>query len=81
LGGDLVVGTLVGTFFAFLLGTFNPQLVNKAGPDWLWMGGREDVIRNLYFRPNGSFRRYGRLALLATVIAGSAACYWMLHRV
>jgi hypothetical protein len=72
-----VVGAIFGTFLSFLLGIFHPGVANKAGPDWLWMGGRDDIIRNLYFRPNGSFRRYGRLALAATLIAGSAACYWM----
>ena len=36
----------------------------------------DDVIRNLYFRPNGTFRRYGRAALLATLGFGSAALYW-----
>lgn len=71
-------GALVGTFVSFVVGLFNPYVVNKAGPDWLWMGGRDDVIRNLYFRPNGTFRRYGRVALLATFFAGSAALGWML---
>jgi hypothetical protein len=70
----------VGTFFSFLLGIFNPRVVNKAGPDWLWGGGRDDLIRNLYFRPNGSFRRYGRIALLVTIVAGSGALYWLLQR-
>ena len=55
---------LVGTFCSFVYGIFNPYVVNKAGPDWMWGGGRNDVLRNLYFRPNGSFRRYGRIALL-----------------
>jgi len=73
-----VFGALVGTFFSFVLGMFNPYVINKAGPDWMWMGGRDDVIRKLYFRPNGSFRRYGRVALLATFFAGSAALGWML---
>ena len=71
-------GALVGTFVSFVVGLFNPYVLNKAGPDWLWMGGRDDVIRNLYFRPNGTFRRYGRVALLATLFAGSAALAWML---
>ena len=75
----MVGGVMVGTFFAFLLGIFNPAVVNKAGPDWLWMGGRDDVIRNLYFKPNGSFKRYGRAALFLTLIAGTAAFAWMLH--
>jgi hypothetical protein len=57
----------------------DPRILNKAGPDWMWMGGRDDVIRNLYFKPNGSFRRYGRAALLVTFVAGSAAIAWMLH--
>ena len=35
----------------------------------MWGGGRNDVLRNLYFRPDGSFRRYGRIALSATLIA------------
>ncbi|MBV8032637.1 MAG: hypothetical protein JO035_14090 [Betaproteobacteria bacterium] len=76
----MVAGMLVGTFFSFLLGIFNPLVANKAGPDWLWMGGREDVLRNLYFRRNGSFRRYGRPALVLTLILGSAAFCWLLQR-
>lgn len=71
---------MVGTLFSFLLGIFNPYVVNKAGPDWLWAGGRDDVIRNLYFLPNGRFRRYGRPALVLTLILGSAALLWMLQR-
>jgi hypothetical protein len=73
-----VFGALVGTFFSFVLGFFNPGVINKAGPDWLWVGGRDDVIRNLYFRHDGTFRRYGRLALLATLFGGSATLLWML---
>lgn len=76
----MALGVFVGTLFSFLLGIFNPYVVNKAGPDWLWGGGRDDLIRNLYFRPNGSFRRHGRLALVVTILAGSAALYWMLQR-
>jgi hypothetical protein len=44
----------------------------------MWGGGRDDLLRNLYFRPDGTFRRYGRLALLATLFGGSTALYWML---
>lgn len=73
-----MAGVFVGTFFAFLLGIFDADVVNKAGPDWLWMGGRDDVLRNLYFHPNGTFRRYGRAGLLLTLFAGSAAFYWIL---
>jgi hypothetical protein len=73
-----VLGMLAGTFCSFVLGIFNPYVVNKAGPDWLWGGGRDDVLRNLYFRRDGSFRRYGRVALLATLCGGSASRYWMM---
>jgi hypothetical protein len=71
----VALGVVVGTFFSFLLGIFNPYVVNKAGPDWMWTGGRDDLIRNLYFKPNGTFRRYGRLALVATVCFGTIALY------
>jgi hypothetical protein len=73
-----VIGFVVGAFCAFLTGIFNPYVVNKAGPDWMWGGGRNDVVRNLYFRHDGSFRRYGRIALLATLVGGSATLIWML---
>jgi len=69
---------VVGTFCSFVMGIFNPYVANKAGPDWMWGGGREDILRNLYFKPNGSFRRYGRIALLATLSGGSAALFWLL---
>ncbi|HSA71626.1 MAG TPA: hypothetical protein VLF65_18740 [Burkholderiales bacterium] len=73
-----MLGILVGTFCSFITGIFNPYVANKAGPDWMWGGGRDDLLRKLYFRPDGTFRRYGRLALLATLFGGSAALYWML---
>jgi len=75
-----VLGVFVGTFLSFVFGLFNPQVVNKAGPDWMWGGGRDDLIRSLYFRPNGTFRRYGRVALMLTLAGGSVAVYWMLQR-
>jgi len=76
-----VAGMLVGTFFSFLLTMFDSSVPNKAGPDWLWAGGRDDLVRNLYFRPNGAFRRFGRIALLATLLAGGAALAWMIQRI
>ena len=60
---------VVGSCLSFFLGVLTPA----AGPDWMWAGGREDVIRGLFFRPNGSFRRYGRPALFLTLVAGSVA--------
>ena len=72
----MVLGALVGTFVSFFITLFDPRVVNKAGPDWLWGRGRDDLIRNLYFRPNGTFRRYGRAALMLTLLGGSGALYW-----
>jgi hypothetical protein len=76
----VTLGVFVGTFFSFVLGIFNPYIINKAGPDWLWGGGRDDMIRNLYFKPNGSFRRHGRPALVATLCFGAIALYSLLQR-
>jgi hypothetical protein len=45
----------------------------------MWTGGRDDLIRNLYFKPNGGFRRYGRVALVATLSLGVAALYSLLR--
>ena len=73
-------GVLVGTFCSFVLGLLNPAVANKAGPDWLWAGGRSDFVRNLYFRPNGAFRRFGFLGLVVTFAAGSASLLWVLAR-
>jgi hypothetical protein len=75
-----VFGAFVGTFVSFLMTLFSTGVPNQAGPDWMWAGGRNDFIRNLYFRQNGSFRRFGRVALLATLFAGTGALYWLLHR-
>ncbi len=77
----MVAGVVVGTFFSFLLGIFNPVVVDKAGPDWLWAGGRDDLVRNLYFRRDGKFRRYGRPALVVTLALGCAALYWISQRI
>ena len=75
-----VAGVMVGAFCSFLLGLINPGVVNKAGPDWLWAGGRSDFVRNIYFRPDGGFRRFGRLALFLTLAGGSSAMFWVLSR-
>ena len=73
----MVFCSTAGAFASFLMALIDPRVANKAGPDWLWMGGRDDVVRNLYFRPNGSYRRYGRIALLATFALGTAALLWI----
>jgi len=38
--------------------------VKGAGPDWIWRGGRRDPVRNLLFRPDGTWRRYAKLGVL-----------------
>jgi hypothetical protein len=68
-----MLAMLVGSCFSFFLGMFRPA----AGPDWMWAGGRQDVIRGLFFQPNGKFRRYGRPALFLTLAAGSVALAWL----
>ena len=73
----MVFCSMLGAMASFLIGVVDPRVANKAGPDWLWMGGRDDVIRGLYFRPNGAFRRYGLLALMLTLAAGTAALVWL----
>jgi hypothetical protein len=77
----VLASSFIGMVVSFSAGLFDPRVLNKAGPDWFWMGGRGDVIRNLYFRPNGSFRRFGLPALVLTLAAGSMAFYWLLQRI
>ena len=73
----MVFCSTVGALASFLMALIDPRVANKAGPDWLWMGGRDDVVRSLYFKPNGSYRRYGKVALVATFVLGSAALFWI----
>jgi len=77
----MVFCSTLGALASFLLGIVDPRVVNKAGPDWLWMGGRDDVVRNLFFQPNGKFKRYGLLALMLTFAVGAAALYWLIGRI
>ncbi len=76
----MVFCSTLGALASFLVGLMDPRIVNKAGPDWLWMGGRDDVVRNLFFKPNGTFRRYGLVALLTTFASGAAALLWIAQR-
>lgn len=37
---------------------------NGAGPDWMWRLGKDDPMRNIFFRQNGTWRRFGKLGML-----------------
>jgi hypothetical protein len=76
----MVFSSALGALASLFVSLIDPRVINKAGPDWLWIGGRDDVIRNLYFKPNGAFRRYGFVALMLTFLAGAAALYWVIGR-
>jgi hypothetical protein len=73
----MVFCSMLGALASFLMALLNPRVLNKAGPDWLWMGGRDDVVRNLFFKPDGALRRYGFVALVFTFAAGAAALIWI----
>lgn len=65
-----------------LVRAFNPRVMNKAGPDWRWRAGKHDPVRNVFFREDGSFRRYGRLAFVALLLLGVLAAisfFWTLY--
>ena len=67
-------GMLVGTFCSFVMGIFNPYVVNKAGP-WMWGGGRDECETLLpprrHFPPLWPPRP-------DALFGGSAAVFWML---
>lgn len=75
----MVFCSTLGALASFFVALIDPRIVNKAGPDWLWMGGRDDVVRNVFFKPNGAFRRFGLIALLATFATGTGALFWILQ--
>ena len=51
-----------------LLRAFNPSVTNKAGPNWTWRLGQYDPIRNLFYRQDGLFRKYGRVTLVTGLV-------------
>ena len=69
-----MLGMVFGSCLSFFLGMLTPA----AGPDWMWAGGREDVIRGLFFQANGRFRRHGRPALFLVLLAGSISLVCLL---
>lgn len=65
--GIVVTTVIAGLLLGVLVVSFNPNIKNKAGPPWIWRLGRFDPFRNLFFREDGSFRRFGRIGLVAIV--------------
>jgi hypothetical protein len=58
---------LIFTIFTVIVGIaicfINPK-ANNAGPTWLWSLGKNDPIRFLLFKTDGSFRKYTKLGIL-----------------
>ena len=53
----MLIGTILLVFVVaasiLLLYVF---FTRGAGPDWIWIGGRRNPVRNLFFREDGSWR-------------------------
>ena len=65
----MAIGTVllvVTTIAALLLAT--ALFAKGPGPAWMWRGGKDDPIRNILFRPDGSWRRYGRVGLGVAIV-------------
>lgn len=53
---------------------------DNAGPDWLWRFGKNDPVRNLVCRSDGTLRPYTKAGLLVG-FAVVVACLWLLPAV
>lgn len=58
---------IIFTIFIVLVGIgillINPKS-NNAGPNWLWRQGKDDLMRTILFREDGSFRRFTKFGSL-----------------
>jgi hypothetical protein len=68
IGTVLFAVTMLCVAVGELIALYNPKIRNKAGPDWMWRGGRFDPMRNIFFRADGSTRRYTRAVLTVLLI-------------
>ena len=50
---------------------------NNAGPDWMWRGGRKDILRSLMCRSDGTLRPAGKPIMLC-LLAAFIAMIWLL---
>lgn len=73
----VVVLVAVASFIFILIRMSNPDVKNKAGPDWFWRLGKNDPIRNLFFRSDGSLRRYAVVGWLTLVIVSILVFLWL----
>jgi hypothetical protein len=61
------IGTILGVVILAAVATLAALFTKGAGPDWSWKLGRKDPIRNMLFREDGSWRRYGRLGIVLAI--------------
>ena len=60
LGMPITIKIILSTFVALIcfgILFINPS-TNNAGPDWFWMGGKNDPFRNLLCKSDGTLRAY-----------------------
>jgi len=62
------IGTILGFAIAAVVAMVAALFTKGAGPDRRWKGGRKDPVRNMFFREDGSWRRYGRLGIVLVFI-------------
>jgi len=69
----LVLGAAALKSAAVLYVSLNPNVTNKAGPEWMWRWGRLDPIRNAIYRQDGTFRHYSKPVVVAVSGVGLLA--------
>ena len=74
----LVMIIVACTALAILRVLYDSRIANKAGPDWMWRGGRSDPLRSILFRENGTLRRFTRLVLTALLSMVTATAIFFL---
>ncbi|HTJ19302.1 MAG TPA: hypothetical protein VL494_21110 [Steroidobacteraceae bacterium] len=70
--GTILFVIVVGAGIAMMVFLF----VGGAGPDWMWVGGRNNPLRNLLFRPDGSWRRYGKVGVVTFWLLIAISAYF-----
>jgi len=58
---------IIFTIIAVLVGTaifFVDTKANNAGPNWFWRLGDRDPVRNAICRPDGTLKKYIKLATI-----------------